>query len=147
MKFEKRAKFTLWCGRLIAAVILVLCVVLRDLLSWYHSFRDLSWQASAAILVGYYLCVPSVLYALWSMDRLLGRCIGGCVFVTGNVRAIRSIRWCCGCVSLISLVCGVFYPPLLFLWVIMAFLALTVSVLEQVMAAAVEIREENDLTV
>ena len=147
MEFEKRAKFTRWCGRLIAAVILVLCVTLRDLLSWYHSFRDLSWQAATAIMLGYYLCVPGVLYALWSMDRLLGRCLNGGVFLQDNVRSIRGIRWCCGYVSLISLVCGVVYPPLLFLWIIMAFLALTVSVLERVMEAAVEIREENDLTV
>ena len=40
-----------------------------------------------------------------------------------------------------------FYPPLVFMTVIMAFLALAVSVVKNVMAAAVEIREENDLTV
>ena len=42
---------------------------------------------------------------------------------------------------------GMIYPPLIFLAVIMAFLAMAVSVVKNVMAAAVELREENDLTV
>ena len=147
MKFQKQAKFTLWCSRAIAVVVVLLCFFLYDLLSWYHSFRSLSWQASAAIFVGYYLCVPAVLFALWSMDCLLRNILKNAVFVTGNVTAIRRICLCCGFVSLVSLLAGVFYPPLLFLFVIMAFLALTVSVVKNVMAAAVEIREENDLTI
>ena len=39
------------------------------------------------------------------------------------------------------------YPPLVFLAVIMAFLALVVSVVGNVLSAAVSIREENDLTI
>lgn len=41
----------------------------------------------------------------------------------------------------------VLLPALIFMTMIMAFLALAVSVVKNVMAAAVEIREENDLTV
>ena len=147
MKFQKQAKFTLWCSRAIAVVVVLLCFFLYDLLNWYHSFRELSWQASAAIFVGYYLCVPAVLFALWSMDRLLKSILAGDVFIFSNARRIQGICLCCGFVSLVSLLAGVFYPPLLFLFVIMAFLALTVSVVKNVMAAAVEIREENDLTI
>ena len=39
------------------------------------------------------------------------------------------------------------YQPLLFLTAIMTFLSLTVSVVRSVMGAAVQMREENDLTV
>ena len=81
------------------------------------------------------------------MDRLVSNILHQAVFVTENVRFLRRIRWCCAAVSLVCLIAGLFYQPLLFLAVIMAFLALTVSVVKNVMAAAVEIREENDLTV
>ena len=147
MNSQKSTRFTFWCNRLVALTVILLCFALKDLLSWYHSFRSLSWQASAAIFVGYYLCVPPVLWALWSMEKLLKNILGGQVFVEENVCRIRSLRWCCAGVSLVSLAAGILYPPLLFLAIIMAFLALTVSVVKNVMAAAVEIRKENDLTV
>lgn len=147
MNFLKSANMTLWCSRLVALTVSLLCFALPDLLSWYHSFRALSWQAGTAILTGYYLCVPMVLYALWCMEKLLKNILRGQVFVEENVRRIRSLRWCCAGVSLVSLAAGILYPPLLFLSVIMAFLALAVSVVKNVMAAAVELREENDLTV
>ena len=63
------------------------------------------------------------------------------------MRRIRRIRWCCAWVGLVCLAAGILYPPLLFLAVIMAFLALVVSVVKNVMAAAVELREEHDLTI
>ena len=50
-------------------------------------------------------------------------------------------------VSLVCLPAAVFYLPLIFLAVIMAFLALVISVVKNVMAAAVELREENELTI
>lgn len=147
MTSQKSAQFTLWCNRLIAAVVVLLCFTMYDLIMWYQGFRALIWQAMAAILIGYYCCVPFVLYAQWCIDRLVTNILKSKVFVTANVRYIRRIRWCCAGVSLISLISGCLYQPLLFLAVIMAFLALVVSVVKNVMAAAVELREENDLTV
>ena len=88
-----------------------------------------------------------MLYALRCIDRLVVNILAGEVFVRDNVSRIRRIRWCCAWVSLVCLPASFFYPPLCFLAVIMAFLALVVSVVKNVMAAAVEIREENDLTV
>lgn len=94
-----------------------------------------------------YCCVPAVLYALSCMERLVRNILKEDVFVTQNVRFLRRIRWCCAAVSGICLPAAFFYPPLIFMTTIMAFLALAVSVVKNVMAAAVEIREENDLTV
>lgn len=141
------AKFTLWCNRILAAVMAVLCVTLYDLLIWYRSVRALPWQVCAVIFIGFYLCTPAVLYALWCIEKLLRGILKGDVFIHQNVQFLRRIRWCCAIVSLICLIAGFAYPPLLFLAVIMAFLALMVSVVKNVMSAAVEIREENDLTV
>ena len=147
MTSMQSAKFTLWVNRFLACLMAVLCVTLYDLLVWYRSLRALPWQVCAVIFFGFYLCTPAVLYALWCIEKLLRSILKGDVFVESNVRCIRRIRWCCAIVSVICLAAGVGYPPLLFLAVIMAFLALVVSVVKNVMAAAVEIREENDLTV
>ena len=147
MKSETSARISLWVNRILAVLMAVLCFALYDLLVWYRTLRQLPWQVCAAILAGFYLCVPAVLYALWCIEKLLGNVLKGEVFVLPNVRRIRRIRWCCAWVSVICLGAGLMYPPLIFLAVIMAFLALIVSVVKNVMAAAVELREENDLTV
>ena len=147
MKFEKNARVTLWVSRVIFLAVAVLCVFLYDLLSWYHAYRSLSPLAAMAIFVGFYLCAPAVFCALWNMNRLLRNILRKNVFVTDNVAAIRHVRTCCGWVSAVSLVAGFFYPPLMFLFAIMAFLCLSVNVVKNVMSAAVELREENDLTV
>jgi hypothetical protein len=73
--------------------------------------------------------------------------LAGDVFIPNNVRRISRLRWCCLLVSLICLPATFFYLPLLFMVVIMGFLGLVVSVVANVMAAAVEIREENDMTI
>lgn len=141
------AKFTLWCNRFIALAVLILVFVFPRLLEWYQGLRPLGLQGAAAVFFGFYLCVPVVLYALWCIDRIVTNILKDVVFVMQNVRYIRRIRWCCAGVSLICLPAAYCYQPLIFMVVIMAFLALVVSVVKNIMAAAVEIREENDLTI
>ena len=141
------AKCTLWISRCLAGAVVVLVFALPRLLRFYNTLRPLAESGQKALLIAFYCCVPVVLYAFVCIDRLLGNILAGRVFVTENVCRIRRIRNCCAGVSGICLPAALFYPPLIFLSVIMAFLALVVSVVENVMAAAVEIREENDLTV
>ena len=97
--------------------------------------------------MGFYCCAVPVFLALWEVEGLLRRITAREVFIWRNVRAISAVRWCCLAVAVICLPAAVFYPPLMFMTIIMVFLALILSVLTSVMAAAVEIREENDLTV
>lgn len=147
MTSQLSAKFTLWCNRLIALAVIVLLAALPELLEWYLSLRPLGDRGQTAILAGFYLCAPVVLYALWCIDRLVTNVLKKEIFVVGNIRYIRRIRWCCAGVSLICLPASFFYPPLSFMVVIMAFLTLVVSLVKNIMAAAVEMREENDLTI
>lgn len=147
MTSQLSAKITLWCSRVLMAGVLLLAVLLPGALRWYNALRPLTDSAYSAILWGYYICAPAVLCALGMMGKIVKNILAERVFVLENVRLLRYLRWCCAGVSVVCLVCGAFYPPLLFLAVIMAFLALTVSLVKNVMAAAVELREENDLTV
>ena len=147
MRSDTSAKISLWVNRVIVVALAVLLLTMPRLLEWYRLVRPLDKSAARAIFFGFYTCTPVVFYALWCIDRLLRIIRSDRVFVTSNVRFIRRIRWCCVGVSLICLPAAFFYLPLIFLAVIMGFLALMVSVVKNVMAAAVEIREENDLTV
>ena len=147
MKPKVSAAFTLWCSRFLVVAVAVLLFAMPGLVSWYRNFRELGPNSAEAILIGFYCCAPVVFYALWCMDGLLRNILKDTVFVDKNVSYIRRIRWCCALVSLICLPAAWFYPPLIFLAVITAFLALAVSVVKNVLAAAVELREENDLTI
>ena len=144
---QKTTRFTLWVNRIIFGAVFILLFTLPMLLNWYSAIRLLQDHQETAITVAFYLCSVAVLYALWSMDRLLRNLLEQQVFTEENVSLIRRVCLCCGAVALICLPAGWFYPPLIFLCVIMGFLALVVSVVCQVMDAAVKLREENDLTI
>ncbi len=141
------ARITLWCNRIVALAVLVLIFFFPRLLEWYQGLRPLGLHGAAAVFFGFYLCVPVVLYALWCIDRLVSNVLAEKIFIQANVRYIRRIRWCCAGVSLICLPAAFFYQPLIFMVVIMAFLALVVSVVKNVIAAAVALQEESDLTI
>jgi len=146
--YEFSAKVTLYASRLVAAVMLVLLFTFPMLVERYHQhFRPLLDSERIAITAAFYLCALPVLLALWNMDKLLSNILKAQLFTLKNVSHIRVVRWCCVAVSLICLGATFGFPSLLFLSAIMAFLALVVTVVGQVMKAAVAIREENDLTI
>ena len=141
------SKITLWCNRILALAVILLIFFFPRLLDWYQGLRPLGLHGAAAVFFGFYLCVPVVLYSLWCIDRLVSNVLAKQVFIQANVCYIRRIRWCCAGVSLICLPAACFYQPLIFMVVIMAFLALVVSVVKNVFAAAVALQEESDLTI
>ena len=147
MRIPFSAKLTLWANRCIVAVLVLLMAAMPRLLAWYQTMRPLGLHSAAAIIIGFYCCVPAVALALWNLDGLLRSILANQIFVRRNVHRISAVRWCCLAVCLICLPASFFYPPLVFMVVVMAFLALVVSVLCAVMDAAVSIREENDLTI
>ena len=142
------AKATLFFNRFLAAVMVCLIFLLPSFLDWYVTLRPaMNDSAQKALIWGFYCCAPAVFFALWELDRLLRAILGRQVFVWRNVKSISRVRWCCLAVSLICLPAAYYYTPIIFMSIIMFFLTLILSVLANVMAAAVEIREENDLTV
>lgn len=141
------AQITLWANRLIACILLLLLFTINWLLDWYCERRFLSADERWAIQCAFYCCAVAVGGALWLMEGLLRNILRQQVFIRENVRKIQWIAICCALVSGICLPAAMVYYPLIFVVVIMAFLCLVVSVVAQVMDAAVSLREENDLTV
>ena len=147
MRLKISATVTLWVNRFIFFAVVAMVVSLPWLMDLYIQARPLDSNAQKAIFIAFYACTPVVLFALWNIEWLVRRILAGDVFISNNVRRISRLRWCCLLVSLICLPATFFYLPLLFMVVIMGFLGLVVSVVANVMAAAVEIREENDMTI
>ena len=138
---------TLWANRLVAAVVFVLLFTLPALLQWYSQFRFLNQTEYTAIMIAFYFCAVAVGIALWNMDSLLRAILESQVFTHENVRKLRLIRWCCFAVAVICIPAACCYYPLVFMVLVMGFLSLAVTVVVRVMAAAVALREENDLTI
>ena len=140
-------KIVLWVNRFIMLLLVALVPSLPFILSWYSHIRILTAVEYFAILITFYICAVIAGVALWKVDQLLRNIIRNQVFIRKNVKHIRCIQWCCALVSLVCIPAAVFYLPLIFMVVIMAFLSLIISVVVKTMDAAVEIREENDLTI
>lgn len=141
------ARVTLWVNRAVALLVVALLPALPYILRWYAQIRTLTTSERTAIMIAFYCCAVITAFALWNLDALLRNILEDQVFIHKNVSCIRAIRWCCAIISLICLPAAFIYLPLIFMVIIMAFLSLVITVLVRVMAAAVEIREENDLTI
>lgn len=109
--------------------------------------RTILLREAIAIQAGYYCCLPFILLALWKVRQLLINIQNEEVFTEGNVKLLTVIRNCCVGIFAVCLVAGCFFFPLFLIVAILGFLGLMMHVLKQVMAQAVAIREENDLTV
>lgn len=144
---KKLTRTTLWVSRSIFMILVALLPGMPFLMNWYSEFRELNLSAHISIMVAFYICAIITAVALLQMDRLLRNILDDQVFVRKNIRLIQKIRGCCGLVALVCLPAAVFYMPLIFMFVTMAFLWLVVGVVAQTLDAAVAIREENDLTI
>ena len=146
--YRTSVRLTLYATR----VVFVLLAVLLPLFPWLLSQYDrllfpLLGNQRPVLLTAFYLSCAAVFPALSFLNRLLKNIAAGQLFTPENVRWIRAVRWCCLAVGIICGAAAFRIFSLVFVALIMLFLCLVVSVVGQVMAAAVIIREENDLTV
>lgn len=149
MKTQKLAEYTLWANRLVMVAVAALIFALPALLRWYAGLLhyELPRQDLVGIWVSYSLCALIIFAALWNMDKLMRNILVQNVFIRENVRRVRRVQWCCGAVALICVAATFFALPALLIGAIMGFLCLVVSVVANVLDAAVALREENDLTI
>lgn len=138
---------TLYVTYLAMAVVIAVSIGLVWILEMNSIARTLLPGERTAIIAGFYCSLPMVLAALWKVQKLLKNIQKEAVFTEENVKILTVIRSCCLGIFLVCLVAGFFFFPLLLVVAIMGFLGLMMQVLKQVMAQAVAIREENDLTV
>jgi len=139
----------------LATLLITLGVILGPWLVeiWFHLYRgwEIGGEAMQRITRLFCACFyPSSVFAyltLYHLTRLLWNILKERVFVSSNVVHLRYISWSCIAVSLITLAGGVFYLPFCFIAVAAGFVGLMLRIVKNVMQSAVEIREENELTI
>ena len=147
MKKNAHIALTLWITYIAIGVVLLVSAGLVWILEWNSISRLLLPAERTAIITGYYCSLPMILLSLWEVLRILRKIKGGEVFVTENVKSLTILRSCCLGIFAVCLVAGCFFFPLLLVVAIMGFLSLMMQVVKQVMAQAVAIKEENELTI
>ncbi len=100
----------------------------------------------------FYPCAVLAYVTLYNLIRMLYNIRNEQVFTHQNVAHLRRISWCCFGVAAVTLVVGVlpynpFTTPFLLITAAAAFVGLMLRVVKNVMERAVDIREENELTI
>jgi hypothetical protein len=120
---------------------------------WFHIYRGWSENGEAMermlvlFKVCFYPCACLGFVTLYSLIRLLLNIKKDAIFIPPNVKYLRRISWCCIVVSLITLAAGILYIPYLFVSVAAGFMGLMLRVVKNVMENAVQLKEENELTI
>lgn len=99
------------------------------------------------VVTSFYLCAPFAAAALYMLIRLLKNLLDDRVFIHTNVVYLRGISWCCYAVFLVTFAGGFLYVPLFIIAFATGVVGTLLRVVKNVMHAAEELREENDLTI
>ena len=130
-----------------AAALLVAMFFVPSMLDWYVQAVGRTKTHFYVLCSIFYCCCPLFFGILILLHKVLQNIRGERVFVQRNVDYLRYLSWMCfGLVPLI-LVGSAFFPVLFLVSVIVAFIGLLVRVVKNVMAAASDLKDENDLTI
>ncbi len=139
---------------IVAAVLTVgLFLAPAGMKMWFVIYRGWSENGDALkqTLTLFKACFyPSAAFAyvtLYSLLKLLFNIKKEKIFIAQNVKCLRLISWCCYGVAVITFVGGCFYIPFGVVAIAAAFIGLMLRVVKNVMQAAVEIKNENELTI
>lgn len=131
-----------------AALIIAACFLLPFFVKIY---LENARQTVAGIKPALYICLyssalPSLLIS-YLLLRLLFNIRKNVVFDRKNVKYVRYISWCCFAVCAAFFALGFFIPFSFVISFAAAFIGLVVRVAKNLLNEAVDIKEENDLTV
>ncbi|MGI5997827.1 MAG: DUF2975 domain-containing protein [Lutispora sp.] len=84
---------------------------------------------------------------LYCLYRLLHSIEHEEVFISANVEYLRRISWCCFAGAIICFASTPYYFPWIFVAVAAAFMGLIVRVIKNIIAQAVELKNESEYTI
>lgn len=137
------------------SVILLILVIFGGFLFelYMTAFRGFSATGEAMIILKrtFAICFyPSAVFAaviLYSLLKLLFNIKREKVFISQNVKCLKTVSLCCLAIGIITFGGAFFYMPFMFVSAAGGFTGLLLLVLKNVMQSAVSLREENDLTI
>ncbi|MDR3295041.1 MAG: DUF2975 domain-containing protein [Clostridiales Family XIII bacterium] len=152
----KSVQLSFVCTRIVIALTVLSAVWTATPLGRHRLTASLGYaeragaeNAQTPLIMGlYYACCIPALVALLCLDRLLGNIKKERVFVEENVKALRTISWCCFAEALLFAAAALYYAHILLVPAIaMAFFGLILRVVKNVIDAAVSLKTENDFTI
>ena len=117
------------------------------LLKLYFNLTSRPSDICTIALMGLYAIAFPIGMALIQLLKLLYNIKADKVFTMQNVMLLRHISWDCFAVALVAFFAGFFYIPFFIIFAASAFMGLVLRVVKNVMAAATEIKSENELTI
>ena len=137
---KRSTKLSLILTDIIFAAAVVVGIFLPFIVGWYIALK-------AVLITVCYCCLPFAAAALLTLRLLLKNILKSEVFVSQNVKFLRILSWCCVAMALIALASGYFYLPFYIVGTAAGFFALILRVIKNVFCAAIEIKNENELTI
>lgn len=141
------------CG-LCAVALVVMACTFPAFVNWFYTdihgmipgAADLKTIRSL-LIPAFYICAPIAAAALYMLIAFLLNILKDRVFIRKNVIYLRLISWCCYAVTIVTFVPGVRYLPLLIVSSAMVTVGTLLRVMKNMTQTAVELQEENDLTI
>lgn len=111
------------------------------------SFTEITETGRILVYIAAYLILAVFIAADIFLFFLLVRVKKGLVFTDITVSLIRRVSWCCFAVCLLFAFLGIYFQLSFIVAFLGTFLGVCLRVTKNVIAEAVEIKNENDLTV
>ena len=142
---EKSTKLTLFVTYL-AGAILILLMIFASPIAKYILGQGAK-NAFLSAVAAFYICCPAAWVALYKIRKLLKNVLADTIFTSETAKLLRHLSWCCAFVAAVSFVTTYFCHIFFTFTIGAAFMTLILRVLKNVLAKAVEIKEENELTI
>ena len=132
-----------------SAALVILVFTMPAFFRWfYYTLNGIYAEAVIkTVVTAFYFCAPFAAAALFLLIRLLLNIRKDKTFISDNVLYIRIISYCCYCVMIVTAVFGFKYFPLYVITFAMAVVGTLLRVMKNILQSAVEIKEENELTI
>ena len=143
---ERSLAFTRFLTIAFLIVAGALIFLIPFITSWYDSVSGKD-PIMPVLTVCFYLCDIIAIAALWKLLVLLTNISKQELFTDKNAACVRVISWCCFGVAAVFAALAFWRLLALFVAFIAAFVGLILRVVKNMLAAAAEMREENDYTI
>ena len=150
MNLKWTSEKSLKLSRILTIAVLAFAVIILFLIPiitvWYDSVSGKE-PIMPVLTVCFYLCDILAVIALWELHILLRNISKQELFTDRNTRCVRIISWCCFGVAAVFALLTFWRLLALLVAFIAAFAGLILRVVKNMLAAAAELREENDFTI
>ena len=150
MDLKWTSEKSLRLSRILTIAVLALAVIILFLIpmitQWYDDVSGKN-PIMPVLTVCLYFADIMAIGALWELKTLLANISKQELFTERNTKCVRVISWCCFGLAAVFAVLSFWRLLALLVAVIAAFVGLILRVVKNMLAAAAEIREENDFTI